>query len=55
MKRRIEEPSKLEDRFKGPYPIQQVNANGTVLLQTRPGITTPINIVRKLELYRGQL
>ena len=54
VKRRVEDPTKLEDRFKGPYRIQQVNANGTVLLQTRPGITTPINI-RKIEPYKGHL
>ena len=54
VKLRVEDPTKLENRFKGPYWIQQVNTNGTVLLQTRPGITTPINI-RKLEPYRGQL
>ena len=54
VKLQVMDPTKLEERFKGPYRIQQVNANGTVLLQTRPGVTTPINI-RKIEPYRGQL
>ena len=54
VKLRVEDPTKLENRFKGPYRIQQVNTNGTVRLQTRPGVVTPINI-RKIEPYQGQL
>ena len=54
VKLRVEDPTKLESRFKGPYRIHQVNTNGTVLLQMRPGVTTPINI-RKIEPYQGQL
>ena len=54
VKMRIHDPSKLSERFKGPYRISQVNTNGTVSLQIRPHITTTINI-RKIEPYKGEL
>ena len=49
------DPSKLSERFKGPYRINQVNTNGKVVaLQIRPHITTTINI-RESEPYKGAL
>ena len=48
------DPSKLSEKFKGPYRVVQVNANGTVSLQIRPHITTTVNI-RKIEPYKGEL
>ena len=54
VKLRVYDPSKLQERFKGPYRITQVFTNGTVHLLTKPGITTPINI-RKIEPYKGEL
>ena len=54
VKLRVEDPSKLEDRFKGPYCVHQVNTKGMVLLQTRPVVTTPINL-QKIKTHQGQL
>ena len=54
VKMRIHDPSKLSERFKGPYRINQINTNGTVSLQIRPHITTTVNI-RKIEPYKGEL
>ena len=52
VKHRTYDPSKLEERFKGPYQITQVFTNGTVHLQIKPGIATPVNI-RKIEPHKG--
>ena len=54
VKLKVDDPAKLEERFKGPYRINQVFTNGTISMQTKPGIDTRINI-RKIEPYRGQL
>ena len=54
VKLRVYDPNKLQERFKGPYRITQVFTNGTVHLQIKPGIATPINI-RKIEPYKGEL
>ena len=54
IKMRVHDPRKLEERLKGPYRINQVFTNGTVLIQTKPDISTTVNIM-KLELYKGQL
>ena len=54
VKLRVYDPSKLQERFKGPYRITQVFTNGTVHLLTKPGITTTVNI-RKIEPYKGEL
>ena len=54
VKLKVYDPTKLQERFKGPYRITQVFTNGTVHLQIKAGITTPINI-RKIEPYKGQL
>ena len=54
VKLKVYDPSKLQERFKGPYRIVRLCANGTVHLQIKPGITTPINI-RKIEPYKGVL
>ena len=54
VKLKVYDPTKLEERFKGPYRIDQVFTNGTVSMQTKPGIGTRINI-RKIEPYRGRL
>ena len=44
VKVKVWDPAKMEARFKGPYQIMQTLTNGTVKLQTGPGITTPYNI-----------
>ena len=54
VKMRTLEPSKLSEKFKGPYRIAHVNTNGTLTLQIRPHVTATVNI-RKIEPYRGQL
>ena len=42
VKLKVYNPTKLQARFKGPYRIMQVFTNGTILLQIKPGISTPI-------------
>ena len=54
VKLKVYDPTKLQERFKGPYRITQVFTNGTVHLQIKQGISTPINI-RKIEPYKGEL
>ena len=54
VKMRTFDPSKLSEKFKGPYRIVQVNVNGTVSLQIRPHVTITVNI-RKIEPYKGEL
>ena len=54
VKLQTHDPTKLAEKFKGPYRIQQVNTNGTVALQIRPHVTTIVNI-RKIEPYKGTL
>ena len=54
VKLKVYDPTKLQERFKGPYRITQVFTNGTVHLQIKRGISTPINI-RKIEPYKGEL
>ena len=44
VKIRVHDPSKLEKRFRGPYRINQVNANGTVSVQITPHISNTLNI-----------
>ena len=39
-------PSKLDERAHGPYPITEVHANGTVEIARTPHITERINIRR---------
>lgn len=43
-------PSKMEARYHGPYPIQQVHNNGTVTILRQPNITERINI-RRIKPY----
>ena len=54
VKLKVYNPTKLQERFKGPYQITQVFTTGTVHLQIKQGISTPINI-RKIEPYKGEL
>ena len=46
------DPTKLQERLHGPYPIVEIRTNGTVSLQRRPGISESYNI-RKLRPYKG--
>ena len=46
------DPTKLQERFHGPYNIVRVYTNGTVRLQRNPTTTEVFNI-RKLTPYRG--
>jgi hypothetical protein len=45
------QPDKLEPRAIGPFPITRVHANGTVTIETSPGVVERINI-RRLKPYR---
>jgi hypothetical protein len=44
------DPAKLEERAEGPFPIQQVHANGTVSFLRQPNIIERINI-RRIKPY----
>ena len=44
VKVKLEGPSKLEQRFKGPFKITQVFTNGTVELQIGPDLHRVYNI-----------
>lgn len=46
------QPTKLQQRFKGPYTITQVHDNGTVTIQLHNNITQRINIRRIKPYYR---
>ena len=46
------DPTKLQEKLHGPYPIVEIRTNGTVSLQRRPGISESYNI-RKLRPYKG--
>ena len=46
------DPTKLQEKLHGPYPIVEIRTNGTVSLQRRPGISESFNI-RKLRPYKG--
>ena len=46
------DPTKLQEKLHGPYPIVEFRTNGTVSLQRRPGISESFNI-RKLRPYKG--
>ena len=40
---RIHNPTKLGQRFKGPYRIEQVHANGTITIRRTPHVTDRVN------------
>ena len=42
----IENPTKLQQRFQGPFKITQVNDNGTIIIQRAENISQTINIRR---------
>ena len=44
MKLKVADPIKLEGRFKGPFKVVQVFANGTVKLQVEPDVHRVFNI-----------
>ena len=46
------EPDKLSQRFHGPYPIVEINTNGTVVLQRSDNVCEIVNIC-KLVPYKG--
>jgi hypothetical protein len=47
----IYQPDKLEARATGPFPITRVHTNGTVTIETSPGVVERINI-RRIKPYR---
>ena len=46
------EPDKLSQRLHGPYPIVEINTNGTVVLQRSDNVRETVNI-RKLVPCKG--
>ena len=48
------DPTKMDERLHGPYPILETRTNGTVVVQRHPWLTETYNI-RKIEPYHGSL
>ena len=48
---RTADPTKMQERAEGPYPVTQVHVNGTVTVQRAPNVFERINI-RKIQPYR---
>jgi hypothetical protein len=48
---KVPNPDKLQDRWKGPFGIEQVHCNGTVTLRISPLVTDRVNI-RRIKPYR---
>ena len=44
--KKIRDPTKLGQRWEGPYPIERVHVNGNVTIALRPGVLERINIRR---------
>ena len=49
---KVPTPSKLQERFTGPYPITQVHNNGTITIQLQQNLTQTINI-RRVKPYNN--
>jgi transposase InsO family protein len=47
----VYDPKKLDDRAFGPFPIERVHVNGTVVIRTAPDVTERINI-RRIKPYK---
>ena len=48
------DPTKMEPKLHGPYPITRIYVNGTVDVELRPGVTQRFN-VRKVVPFRHAL
>jgi hypothetical protein len=48
----VDDPTKMEERNIGPYPITQVHINGTVTIRRRPHMLQRIN-VRRIKPFRS--
>ena len=46
------DPTKMEERLHGPYPILETRTNGTVVVKRHPWLSETYNI-RKIEPYKG--
>jgi len=46
------DPTKLQEKARGPFQITRVHANGTVTLQIKPTVTQRLNI-RRIKPYRS--
>ncbi|GKY96404.1 hypothetical protein MPSEU_000599900 [Mayamaea pseudoterrestris] len=49
--KKVYDPNKLEERWIGPYSIEQVHVNGTVTIRLSPMVTDRVNI-RRIKPYR---
>ena len=49
--KKLHAPTKLGERFEGPYTIEKVHVNGNVTIQLRPGVTERLNIPRVLPYH----
>ena len=49
---RVTDPSKMDEKFIGPFRITQVHVNGNVTIRRSPNVTERINI-RRLKPYRS--
>ncbi len=50
--KRVHDPRKLENRWKGPYPIVKIHVNGTVQLRLNKLVTERVNI-RRIKPHRA--
>ena len=48
---KVDDPTKMEERNIGPFPITQIHINGTVTIRRRPHVLQRIN-VRRIKPYR---
>ena len=48
---KVPDPAKMDERWEGPYRIEQVHVNGTVTIRLSPMITERLNI-RRIKPYR---
>jgi hypothetical protein len=49
---KVDDPTKMEERNIGPFPITQIHINGTVTIRRRPHVLQRIN-VRRIKPYRS--
>ena len=49
---KVYDPTKMEEKLHGPYPILELRTNGTVRIQRAPHVVETFNI-RKIVPYKG--
>ena len=49
---KVYDPTKMEEKLHGPYPMLELQTNGTVLIQRAPHVVETFNL-RRIVLYKG--